>query len=173
MYQSFEIEKHCSIICFSPCDVLSGEGTDEPLHIQNLEWGKHQVSWFVHVYSALRIDNPVSGLKTHILLITFCWALIYPGLTKHDWVKKHVKDHHVKTKWHRQPNLNAFKWFFFFSLWREALLGKERQQTAKLTKFMAKSDTEQIHSFDHVLEIKTWGVSQKQSNKLGYISFFT
>lgn len=155
--QPFEIEKHCSLIGFSPCDVLSGEGTDEPLHIQNLEWGKHQVSWVFHIYSALRIDEPVSGLRTHILLITFCWAHIYPGLTKHDWVKKHVKDHHMKNDYQILMVVG------FFSLWRETLLGKEWQQTVKLTKSLA---TELKVTQFLSLSCLENQVSQKQTNSV-------
>ncbi len=66
------------------------------LHIQNLEWGKHQVDGVVHICSTLRIDKLVRGVRTHIVLITFCWAHIYPSLTKHDLVKKHAKYQNIQ-----------------------------------------------------------------------------
>lgn len=59
-------------------DVSGGEDTDEPAHVCNLKGQKHQMGGVVHVYSALRIQNPVSGLRSHILLKTFCRTLIYP-----------------------------------------------------------------------------------------------
>lgn len=51
---------------------------DEPLQIQSLERDQHQVSGVVHVHGALGVDDAVSGLRPHVLLKTFGWALIYP-----------------------------------------------------------------------------------------------
>ncbi len=62
----------------SPCDVFSGEGTDEPAHVFDLKGQKNQVGWVVYIHGTLRVENPVSGLRPHILLITFCWTFIYP-----------------------------------------------------------------------------------------------
>lgn len=60
----------------------SGERTDEPLHVPDFIGKKHQVGGVVQIHSALGIQNPVSGLRTNILLVAFCWTLIYPERMK-------------------------------------------------------------------------------------------
>lgn len=69
----------CSFVkVVSPIDVFGREDTDEPLQIHSLERDQHQVSGVVHVHGTLRVDDTVSGLRPHVLLKAFGWALIYP-----------------------------------------------------------------------------------------------
>lgn len=63
--------------------MFGGENADEPLQIQNLEGQQNEVSRHAHVHSALGVDDTVSGLRPHVPLKTFCWALIHPETKTH------------------------------------------------------------------------------------------
>lgn len=58
--------------------MFSSEGAYEPLHVTNLKGKKHQMGVLLQVHGALGIQNPVGGLRPHIILITFCRTFIYP-----------------------------------------------------------------------------------------------
>jgi len=66
----------CFIIQYSPCDVSSVEGAYEPLHVTNIKAKKHQMGVVIQVHSALGIQNPMSGLRPHDLLVTFSFPEI-------------------------------------------------------------------------------------------------